>query len=247
MKEWYSAQYLAQKRLVGLPETVSAIIRRAKKDGWQSRPREVGKGLEYHFSALPIEAQAALLRAESREIQAETPLERVIKPALPAVLEVDPALKNAGDAMAAHLSGKPLARMDARVNILRAFQQFILENPMPNARKVGGKLYKEAFAAAWNRGAIDGPARAQIPYLTSDKLDRWPVQLRHAGLARLAGNYGHRRGQTLIDQQPQLAVALRSLIIDTPTPAPCLLTNCCAPATRTAGCNCPASRPSPAG
>ena len=216
MKEWYSAQYLAQKRLAGLPETVSAIIRRAKKDGWKSRERDVGKGLEYHFSALPTEAQAALLKAESREIQAETPPERVIKPALPAVLEVDPALKSAGDAMAAHLSGKPLARMDARINILRAFQQFILENPMPNARKVGGKLYKEAFAAAWNRGAIDSPARAQIPYLTSDKLDRWPVQLRHAGLARLAGNYGHRRGQTLIDQQPQLAVALRSLIIDTP-------------------------------
>lgn len=213
MKEWLSAQESADAHNM----SKAGFIKMAARNQYKTRHRAGrGGGLEYCLSSFPAEVQAALLKAESREILAENPLERVIKSALPAVLEVDPALKNAGDAMAAHLSGKPLARMDARVNILRAFQQFILENPMPNARKVGGKLYKEAFAAAWNRGAIDSPARAQIPYLTSDKLDRWPVQLRHAGLARLAGNYGHRRGQTLIDQQPQLAVALRSLIIDTP-------------------------------
>lgn len=213
MKEWLSAQESADAHSM----SKAGFIKMAARNQYKTRHRAGrGGGLEYCLSSFPAEVQAALLKAESREILAETPLERVIKPALPAVLEADPALKNAGDALAAHLSGKPLARMDARINILRAFQQFILENPMPNARKVGGKLYKEAFAAAWNRGAIDSPARAVIPYLTSEKLDRWPAQLRHAGLARLAGNYGHRRGQTLIDQQPQLAVALRSLIIDTP-------------------------------
>jgi hypothetical protein len=157
MKEWLSAQESADAHNM----SKAGFIKMAARNQYKTRHRAGrGGGLEYCLSSFPAEVQAALLKAESREILAENPLERVIKPALPAVLEVDPALKNAGDAMAAHLSGKPLARMDARVNILRAFQQFILENPLPNARKVGGKLYKEAFAAAWNRGAIDSPARA---------------------------------------------------------------------------------------
>ncbi|WP_172840085.1 transposase domain-containing protein [Solemya pervernicosa gill symbiont] len=46
----------------GMPETKSAVIRRAKKGEWQDRKRAGrGGGKEYHISALPTETQAALL------------------------------------------------------------------------------------------------------------------------------------------------------------------------------------------
>ena len=53
MKAWYTAQELSLARLPDLPETVSAIIRRAKKAVWQFQNRAFGKGLEYHISSLP--------------------------------------------------------------------------------------------------------------------------------------------------------------------------------------------------
>lgn len=213
MKEWYTAQELALQDLPDLPRTDRRIRARAERENWKSRSREFGKGLEYHLSSFPLDTQAALLKAEARQFLAENPLPLVIKPtpALP-----DPALKDAGDALAAHLSGKPLARMDAKINILQEFRRFVRATPVTGTQKPGGKLHKEAFAAAWNRGEIDSKAVAVIPRLAADKLDRWPRQLQRAGLAGLAGRYGNRRGHTLIDQQPQLAVALRSLLVETP-------------------------------
>ncbi len=61
MSEWTTAQELAG--LPGMPATHSAVIRRAKTEGWKSRARAGrGGGREYAFEALPVETQAALMR-----------------------------------------------------------------------------------------------------------------------------------------------------------------------------------------
>lgn len=57
MEEWYTAQEIIG--LPGLPSTDRRIRARAEKEGWQSRQREFGKGLEYHVTALPTDAQLA--------------------------------------------------------------------------------------------------------------------------------------------------------------------------------------------
>lgn len=64
MREWYSAKELAN--LPGMPATHSAVVRRAKAEGWESRKRAGrGGGLEYKLSSLPPETQAALIKQAS--------------------------------------------------------------------------------------------------------------------------------------------------------------------------------------
>lgn len=59
--EWFTAADLAALHLPDLPATESGIIRRARRDGWTSRPRSGrGGGIEYHISALPEPARIAL-------------------------------------------------------------------------------------------------------------------------------------------------------------------------------------------
>ncbi|MCS4503860.1 Mu transposase C-terminal domain-containing protein [Arhodomonas aquaeolei] len=59
-KDWFTATELAG--LPGVPETRSAVIRRAKRDEWESRRRAGrGGGREYAFTSLPVETQAAIL------------------------------------------------------------------------------------------------------------------------------------------------------------------------------------------
>lgn len=75
MKEWHTAAELAALKLPGLPSTESAMIRRAARDAWRSRPREGrGGGLEFHASALPAAAQVrlgALARKAAKAAEAE--------------------------------------------------------------------------------------------------------------------------------------------------------------------------------
>lgn len=74
-ERWYCAAELAG--LPSLPATHSAVLRQAKRCGWQSRARAGrGGGQEYSFSSLPPVTQAALLLREQPAI------ERKPKPAL---------------------------------------------------------------------------------------------------------------------------------------------------------------------
>ncbi len=63
-REWYTAVELSE--LPGMPDTKSGVIRRAKRDDWESRPRKArGGGREYHITSLPLETQAACLVGQS--------------------------------------------------------------------------------------------------------------------------------------------------------------------------------------
>lgn len=60
-QEWFTAKELAG--LSGMPGTHSAVVRRAKRDGWKSRQRRAqGGGREYAFASLPLGTQADLLK-----------------------------------------------------------------------------------------------------------------------------------------------------------------------------------------
>lgn len=68
MKEWWTAQELADLNLPGLPGTVQNIRRAAEIRQWKSRKRESGKGKEYHLSALPLAAQVRLATLEKKAL-----------------------------------------------------------------------------------------------------------------------------------------------------------------------------------
>lgn len=70
-QDWFTAKELAG--LSGMPGTHSAVVRRAKRDGWKSRQRRAqGGGREYAFSSLPLETQAAVLKSFGSGAKATT-------------------------------------------------------------------------------------------------------------------------------------------------------------------------------
>lgn len=62
MREWFTASELAG--LPALPADRRNVRIIAAKQSWRSRDRDVGKGFEYHITALPENTQAALLLRE---------------------------------------------------------------------------------------------------------------------------------------------------------------------------------------
>lgn len=65
MKEWFTASELADFGLPDLAKTERNIRATADRENWVSRPRQgQGGGFEYHCAALPVRAQAALLRKQ---------------------------------------------------------------------------------------------------------------------------------------------------------------------------------------
>ncbi|WP_460883451.1 DNA-binding protein, partial [Pseudaeromonas pectinilytica] len=61
---WFTAQELAG--LPGLPASDRVIRIRAKKENWTSRPKNEGKGIEFHISSFSPATQAALLRKHGK-------------------------------------------------------------------------------------------------------------------------------------------------------------------------------------
>jgi len=89
MKEWYSPNTLAGLKLKGLKVTPRTIRRTAENEGWRAAQNLGGEplarraddgGWEYHYTLLPGEAQADLLRrhlkAQAAKETVETPQER---------------------------------------------------------------------------------------------------------------------------------------------------------------------------
>ncbi len=63
---WFTAQELAG--LPGFPASDRGIRIKAKKEKWESRPKDEGKGFEYHISSFPPAIQAALLRKAGKVV-----------------------------------------------------------------------------------------------------------------------------------------------------------------------------------
>ena len=71
MKFWYSVSELVG--LPGLPLTDRAIQIRAKREGWEHRPRQGrGGGKEYAIHSLPAETQAFLISPASVAIEQQS-------------------------------------------------------------------------------------------------------------------------------------------------------------------------------
>ena len=76
MIEWRTAADWIDQALPEAPGTKSGFIRKAKKEGWQSRERQGrGGGLEYHYSSLPDRARAAYLLRHRKPATSAAPTE----------------------------------------------------------------------------------------------------------------------------------------------------------------------------
>ncbi|MFO1421215.1 MAG: DDE-type integrase/transposase/recombinase [Candidatus Competibacteraceae bacterium] len=201
MNEFYVETTLIAK-VLGI--SVQAVNQRAGREKWPSRKRTGrGGGREYPLSALPVEAQAALIGRESPQSPQPTP--PAPPPTPPKSRELDPLAKAAGDAAAAQLQGKAKARLDAKLSLLDSFSGLS-----------GGALM--AAVVRYNAGELPVPdhVRAVVPAVSVSTIHRWRDHAQRLGLVRVAGKYGNRKGTGHIDSQPELGAALRGLIVETP-------------------------------
>lgn len=210
MREWYTSAELAG--LPGMPTTDRNVRRAATLSGWTSRPRDKGKGLEYHISCLPTPAQAAL-RAKDALTKAATQAGGDTGRGLAIAAAVDTAIQQRtqeqGLRAVLALSPQALDRADAKLMILDALDNFCRTSTLKSSQAV------DAFCLAYNASRADditdanhAAAKRLIPQVYRPTLYRWRATLRQGGTAALGGNYTTTPRNT-IDSQP----ALRDFII----------------------------------
>lgn len=208
MNEWFTTQQLAG--MSGLPGTERAIQIRAKNAGWQSRPRAVGKGNEYHISSLPADTQRAI-----RISQAKTAASAA-KAALPDLaLCKDERLQRREASLARYrkLSANLQRVIDARLELLDAARAFHATSGLPKGEAWAefSRLYKaeEISVEPWVREAQPGCSRP--------RLYDWEKALNEQGLDAVAGDKGAgRRGTGTIDSQPELRNYIIGMVVGHP-------------------------------
>lgn len=193
-QQWFSAKEIA----IYTGETPQGINKKATNQQWKSQPRKgKGGGREYHMSSLPSETRQAIaanaMLQETEEVAAARQAAGAIAKSTPAAEKASPseaALK------AAALNGKEADRADAKLEVIRCISQI----------KALGSLSWADAVTAYNNGSgnVSQSTETHYPKVSLPSFTRWRKALEQQGPAALAGNYGNRRGQSVIDSQPEL-------------------------------------------
>lgn len=212
-KEWYSAQELSL--LSGLPTTPYGIRKKAESEGWNSRKKERGKGLEYHIASLPLETRQSLAR-QSAEAIAQSTAPTIM--AGRAVAQLD-AVQSNREVMAnsarklVNMAPHKRNRAEARVTIVQAMELFCA--PYAEVRQlVKGE---QAFVAAYNQRELSMPedVYALVKQVSTASLRRWSKTLNEEGVAALAGRYRNERLHK-VATNPDMADFLKGLVTAKP-------------------------------
>jgi transposase InsO family protein len=212
-KQWLTASELAG--LDGLPTSDRRVREKAKKEDWISRKREKGKGLEYHFDALPLATQQALAR-QAAEAAAATPIAqqaRALTELVKPPVQVDKAAQANGMQQLLALPQKQRERAEAKMRIWPASRLFLKPN-IASRQLVAGE---RAFAQAYTEHTLELPewVYASVKSLSWNSMRRWQKTLDTAGAAALAGRYKP-AARLKIDEQPEMADFLKAIITSKP-------------------------------
>lgn len=210
MKTWYSVSELVG--CPGMPTTGFGIRKKAKREAWPTRTRQgKGGGEEYPLTALPAATQAHLRQAadDAGEVPVEAKKE-VIKVEITDLIDWNAQQK--GVAMSIHIEDKSKARMDAKIAILNAYKTF---NGTPNFTH---SAHLAEFVTTYNKGAIELPngVRDLYPLINTTTVNRWQHYWHKNGVGALAGRYGNRHGDNLIDRQPEVQQLVLGMLVEFP-------------------------------
>ncbi|MGD9539053.1 MAG: DNA-binding protein [Alphaproteobacteria bacterium] len=193
MREWWTARELAARALPGVPGTKAGVILAASRDSWRWRDRAGrGGGREYHVSALPPAARAALAAGSVVRDQGSG-----IRGELGALLVAAPAWAR--------------SRADARVAVLRRCERFLEDGEL--SAKAGRAHFVELYNAGRIAG-VDDATRAALPTISARSLERWLAELAAEGAKRLAGRYGGRR--PVIGGMPEVVALITGMLATHP-------------------------------
>lgn len=221
-ERWMSAAEILVLGLPGLPSSKPALLAKADRENWPSRPRQGrGGGKEYAVSALPGEARAALaksLASEAAQAGRTVARREVIRDQIDATAKA--RAQEAGLAAYTSLTGAAKTRAEARVAAVAAFRQF--KATCGRAASTAA----ERFAHAWAQGEIAVPAdiRAVLPEFSGRSLLNWDAEAATEGAARLAGRYGlHRIGSGVIDSDADVRDFILAMLAEYQDVAPKLV------------------------
>ncbi len=191
-QRWYSASELS--KLPGVPAAPHNVTRKAKLEGWKSRPRQGrGGGKEYAFDCPPKQTQQALIEKNAHEAKVTPTDVHLVTPQV--IFRSKTTI---------------VQRTDAWLAILRTYEvwgerhhlQTVLEQDL-------------AFVQAYHQQHLDLPdwVYASIPKLSRTSLKTKQKLRREASkITALGGNYGHRRGKGRIDSDAELQTAIKACL-----------------------------------
>lgn len=191
MNEWYSASTLAAMDLPEIPVTKSGVRKKAVRENWRCKPSS--NGVDYHISALPVATQVALA---AREVNINP---EAVNGEYAASLLMREDSNPANFTLSTRLDAG-----DARLWIVDAVNRL-------KART--GCTYEQAIQA-YNSGQLEGPewVREHFSGTNIKTFEAWQTKLRKGGLKALKNQHGNRRGQNLIDTQPDLRAFILGML-----------------------------------
>ncbi|MDO6528093.1 DNA-binding protein [Motilimonas sp. 1_MG-2023] len=219
MTDWYSATDL--EGVPGMAKNARNIRLRATKEGWQSRPKAKGKGLEYHIASLPYETKAHLSAAKLNSNLPASEMEVIAKATVNQLNAKEKLIQQTRTKAKANsivafnnLNDKNQQRAKARMQIVQALEVFI--KPFKEAKQT--TQGEQKFCAMYNSSSIDMPkwVYETVAEISWQSCRRWKKQLEEQGIARLAGNYLHQGKPNKIELQPDMKDFLVAIITAKP-------------------------------
>ncbi len=207
MKDAYTTQELVQIFEFGAR---TSIPRRARREGWQSRPRAGrGGGHEWLVSSMPEKTRLTLAarvctsqhQPEPCRLSAVSGLAASASPRAaerPGAPDAQKGGAGAATTSLLTLKGAAKKRAEARAAVVLAARTFTVNVRLAYTRAL------DAFARRYNAGeiSVEPWVREALPEVCRSSLMRWDSRARKEGAASLAGNYGrHRKGKGVIDSQ----------------------------------------------
>lgn len=188
--EWLSAKQIADLKLPGLPTSKWRVTARAQADNWQPfRPRQDrGGGIEYHLTALPMEARLEFARRGAGSI-----------PTVPGPVAT-PATAHRAEPREAPLTTAGKSRLDAKLGVANAFLTFE-RLAASGGRSTARTRLIDKFTGFYNAGEIqvEPYVRQEKPRVSPASVARWVKEVETGNAAALAGRYGNRAGTGVFD------------------------------------------------
>lgn len=223
-REWFSAAELTG--LAGMPSDKRSIRRRADAEGWQFREVEGNGGLrrEFHATSLPATTRAALVwnktailagddnQAARAAAQVGTVEGAKVELKSEMAARAAEAVKAEGLRTVAGMRGNDQRRMDARLEVLRAFEEF------QRQAGIATTAAEHQFSTIYRLGHVPVPSwvRDLVGTVSPASIQRWRLAVRKQGVTALAGAYGNRKGASKIDAQPQVREFVQAMLVRFP-------------------------------
>ncbi|ABE45651.1 DNA-binding protein [Polaromonas sp. JS666] len=223
-KDWLTANELLG--LPNMPADKRGVHRKALASGWQYREVAGNGGTrrEYHVASLPATTRAALSwhttavlagnAGQALQAAAQVGTVEGAKAALKSNLSTHVAdtAKAEGLRNLAAMPANEQRRMDARLQVLQAFEAF------QQASGVAMTVAEHQFSSAYRLGhvAVEPWVRALVGTVAPASIQRWRLAVRKGGITALAGAYGNRKGASKIDAQPQMREFVQAMLVRFP-------------------------------